>query len=77
MMNCWGISLPTFVSGNKYYTPALYYNRSFFELFHLEALGNALPVFYTLAVIGTGDWDADETDLLRKDTDKNGFFCGG
>jgi len=22
-----------------------------------------------------GDWDADETDLLRKDTDKNGFFC--
>jgi hypothetical protein len=21
-----------------------------------------------------GDWDADETDLLRKDTDKNGFF---
>ena len=23
---------------------------------------------------GCGDWDADETDLLRKDTDKNGFF---
>ncbi len=56
------------------------------QIFNDELLGNIFANFcigkqffsifdvfgYRLAVIVYGDWDADETDLLRKDTDKNG-----